>query len=384
MPTTFDPVASFVSAVNLHWDCPPSLLKALADTHPDREIWLESSFEEERGIQNLDKYKKIMLGECQALWEKGAPWAIPTMCVLTIKKDKNLCPLHAKSRIVVLGNHEDRVLKKSNKFAPVLCQDSLCFLTSMVNASCCPLCQGDCKNAFCQGILPPDKITIVFPPAVIPKPPLMNIGSLNGCSMDFGAAHGIGMTKLMPSLGQLGSPHSLRSCVSIQDLYVTPQILRLSSHWHRCPLVSTPTTLSISPKILQLKLSFVIFSPSIARWTLWVLLNGSLVFIFLGASPLLQLMSISTSLVLPQTLSRALPAKPTMRLQWPPRIDQEFQSIPLRHMLMLMTILHRSYGRTLIKVSSAASVGCHLLHALTLPLPTPSFPPTGISRCWVT
>ena len=28
----------------------------------------------------------------------------------------------------------------------------------------CTLKQGDCKNAFCQGILPPDKITIVEPP----------------------------------------------------------------------------------------------------------------------------------------------------------------------------------------------------------------------------
>ncbi len=37
-PTTFNPVASFVSAVRHHWDCPPSLLKALADTHPDRDI----------------------------------------------------------------------------------------------------------------------------------------------------------------------------------------------------------------------------------------------------------------------------------------------------------------------------------------------------------
>jgi hypothetical protein len=49
-PTTFNPVASFVSAINLHRDCPPSLLKALADTHPDRDIWLESFFEEKRGI----------------------------------------------------------------------------------------------------------------------------------------------------------------------------------------------------------------------------------------------------------------------------------------------------------------------------------------------
>ncbi len=72
-------MASFVSAVNLHQDFPPSLLKALADTHPDRDIWLESFLEEKCGIQNLDTYKKITLGEYRALREKGAPWAIPPM-----------------------------------------------------------------------------------------------------------------------------------------------------------------------------------------------------------------------------------------------------------------------------------------------------------------
>jgi hypothetical protein len=163
--TTFDPIASFVSAVNLHCDCPPLLLKALTDSHPNCAIWLESFFKEKRGIEQLDTYKKITLGEYCALWEKGAPWAIPTMCVLPIKKDENLCPLQAKSCIVVLGNHEDQIWKKSEKFAPVLQQDSLHFLTSMAVASCCPLRQGDCKNAFCQGILPPDKITIVCPPS---------------------------------------------------------------------------------------------------------------------------------------------------------------------------------------------------------------------------
>jgi hypothetical protein len=58
---------------------------------------------------------------------------------------------------------------------------------------------------------------------------------------------------------------------------------------------------------------------------------------------------------------------------------QEFQLIPLRHLLMLMTLLCRFDGLTLIKISSAASVGCRLLHALTSPWPTPSFPPTQIS-----
>ena len=168
-PTTFDPVTSFVSAINLHPECPPSLLKALADSHPDHEIWLESFCEEKWDIEALDTYKKISLGEYRALQEKGAPHVIPTMCVLTIKKDKNLRPLRAKSRIVIFGNHEDRVWKKSDKFAPVLCQDLLRFLTSMAIASRRPLRQGDCKNAFCQGILPPDKITIVRPPSGDPE-----------------------------------------------------------------------------------------------------------------------------------------------------------------------------------------------------------------------
>jgi hypothetical protein len=105
--TTFDLVASFVSAINLHLDCPPLLLKALADSHPDCTIWLESFFEEKRGIEQLDTYKKITLGEYCTLQEKGAPWAIPTMCVLTIKKDENLCSFRAKSCIVILDNHED-------------------------------------------------------------------------------------------------------------------------------------------------------------------------------------------------------------------------------------------------------------------------------------
>ena len=39
----------------------------------------------------------------------------------------------------------------------------------MVVASCCPLCWGDCKNAFCQGILPPNKIAIVHPPSGNPE-----------------------------------------------------------------------------------------------------------------------------------------------------------------------------------------------------------------------
>jgi hypothetical protein len=126
---------------------------------------LESYREEKLGIESLDTYRTITLGEYRALREKGAPKAIPTMCVLTIKKDENLCPLRAKSRIVLLGNHEDRLWSKSDRFAPVLRQDSLRFLTSMAVQKRRVLRQGDCKNAFCQGVLPLEETTIVRPPS---------------------------------------------------------------------------------------------------------------------------------------------------------------------------------------------------------------------------
>jgi hypothetical protein len=87
------------------------------------------------------------------------------MCVLTIKRDENLLPHCAKSRIVVLSNHKNRVWSKSDKYAPVLRGGSLRFLVSMAIQQRRPLCEGDCKNAFCQGILPPEEVTIVCPPS---------------------------------------------------------------------------------------------------------------------------------------------------------------------------------------------------------------------------
>jgi hypothetical protein len=113
----------------------------------------------------MGTFQKITLGEYRALREKGAPKAIPTMCVLTIKKDKQLMPLWAKSCIVILGNRESRDKSKSIRFAPVLRFDSLHFLVSLSTQHCQGLKQGDCKNAFCQGILPPEETTIVQPPS---------------------------------------------------------------------------------------------------------------------------------------------------------------------------------------------------------------------------
>jgi hypothetical protein len=80
-----------------------------------------ASFREEKyGIESQSTYIKINLAEYRTLCAKGAPHAIPIMCVLSIKKDKMLNPLHAKSQIVVLSNHDNCVWTKSEKYAPVL------------------------------------------------------------------------------------------------------------------------------------------------------------------------------------------------------------------------------------------------------------------------
>jgi hypothetical protein len=166
---TFDPVANIVSAVNLHQDCPPSLLHCpLASRNA---VWLQSYYEEKNGIESLGTFKPLTLGEYQALRKKGAPKVTPTMCVLTIKKNEQLMPLCAKSRIMVLGNQESREWSKRDQFAPVLCFDSLRFIVSLGVQHSCGLKQGDCKNASCQGVFPPEEITIVCPPSGDPDAP---------------------------------------------------------------------------------------------------------------------------------------------------------------------------------------------------------------------
>ena len=163
LPFLRDQSASFVSVPSLLQECPRSHLFALAPTHPDRNVWL-ASFWEKNGIKLQDTYNVLTLDQYHAYHAQGAPRAIPTMCVLTIKPNEMLRPHCAKSRIVVLGNHEERIWTKSKKYAPVLCPDTLRLIASMAIQQQCTLKQGDYKNAFCQGVLPPDEITIVKPP----------------------------------------------------------------------------------------------------------------------------------------------------------------------------------------------------------------------------
>ena len=125
LPHNLHASTSQVSAVHLKCECPQSLLAGLHPTHPNRNTWLASFHKEKSGIESQDTYVKINLADYHALQAKGVPKSIPTMCVLSIKKDKMFNPLCAKSCIVVLGNHEDCVWTKSEKYAPILRSDSM-------------------------------------------------------------------------------------------------------------------------------------------------------------------------------------------------------------------------------------------------------------------
>ena len=160
------PSLNFVSAKNMFGPCPPSLVKALHPSNPDRRIWLDSYNEEKGGLQDMGVYERISKKDYLSLKRAGKiPKAIPSMCVLVVKTDRDGKPNRAKSRIVVLGNHEDRLYSKSKRYAPVLKYDSLRLLTAHVVSNKRILQQGDCKNAFCNATLPDDEATVIRPPA---------------------------------------------------------------------------------------------------------------------------------------------------------------------------------------------------------------------------
>jgi hypothetical protein len=78
---------------------------------------------------------KINLGKYWALCEIGAPKAIPTMCILTIKKDENLLPLRTKSRIIVLGNHEAEFEVKAFALPPLFAKTVFISLLALLSKS---------------------------------------------------------------------------------------------------------------------------------------------------------------------------------------------------------------------------------------------------------
>ena len=142
------PSLNYVSAKHLISPCPPSLFKYLDHSRPDCQAWLDSYNKEKQGIIYHEVYGKISKIQYLALKRSGnIPKAIPSLCVLVVKNDKDGKPLCAKSHIVVLGNFEDQIYQKSQRYAPVLRYSSFCLLTAKSISDKHILQQGYCKNA---------------------------------------------------------------------------------------------------------------------------------------------------------------------------------------------------------------------------------------------
>ena len=63
-----------------------------------------------------------------------------------------------------MGNFEDRLYQKSQRYAPVLKYSSLRLLTAKAVGDKRIIQQGDFKNALCKSTLPYNEVTVIRPP----------------------------------------------------------------------------------------------------------------------------------------------------------------------------------------------------------------------------
>ena len=159
--------ARHVSAKGLHLVAAPgSLKRGLAESNPDRAIWLASYLEEIQGLLRMKTFDVIKEQEYRQFVKKYGVKAIPTMNVFTVKYDGHGNPVRAKSRIVVLGNLDTAVYTKGDVYTPVASHYAFRFILFLAVRSNRPLKQGDCKNAFVQSEL--EEVIIVRPPVGCP------------------------------------------------------------------------------------------------------------------------------------------------------------------------------------------------------------------------
>jgi len=146
---------------------PGSVVKALHQHNPDRAIWNASYKEEYDGLMTNDTFDIISEEEYQRLKHAHGVRAILSMCTFVVKHTNGV-PTRAKSRIVVLGNLEQRPWTKADCFSPVISIPMIRFLTALAVQHGRTLKQADCKFTFIQASLPPDEHTIVKPPIGCP------------------------------------------------------------------------------------------------------------------------------------------------------------------------------------------------------------------------
>ena len=125
-----------------------------------QSIWTTSYQEEYDGLQAHGTFDLITQTEYTTLSQKHGK-ALPSMCILVVKKDKEGSPTHAKSHIIVLGNHEKMYWTKRDCFALIASHTNVHSLISLTIKHGCMAKQGDCKNEFCHPHLPYDEVILV-------------------------------------------------------------------------------------------------------------------------------------------------------------------------------------------------------------------------------
>jgi hypothetical protein len=139
-------------------------------------------------------------------------------------------------------------------FTSVIRQDTHHFLISLALEKHCALLQGDCKNAFCECILPPEEIMILCPPSSDLEDDPQEYWLLQKTLYGLRHTHSTLMTKPMLYPSPLVLHLHLKTTVFTWAFFGIPQILQVINHPLLSNLASVLMTLFIFQKILLLNL----------------------------------------------------------------------------------------------------------------------------------
>jgi hypothetical protein len=159
-----------VSAKNLHLLQAPTLLKHHTLHPDDKQTWDAAYKHEYDGLTDIDTWEVITEEEYNNM-KHILGNLLPTMAISVIKHDGEGNPVHAKYRIVALGNLDPHDWSKNDCFAPVLSQMELRFLTALAVKNKCIPKTGDVTQAFCQSYLPEGEDYVCRPPPGCPLTP---------------------------------------------------------------------------------------------------------------------------------------------------------------------------------------------------------------------
>ena len=124
-------LARHVSMVNCQMECPVSLHLAMQSSHPNKHTWLASYKEEYDGLVKQDTFDIIDEETYRHIHHTTGKLAIPSMGILSVKKDASGNPLCAKSHIIMMGNHNPMEWSKSECYAPVVALPMVQMLTAL-------------------------------------------------------------------------------------------------------------------------------------------------------------------------------------------------------------------------------------------------------------